>query len=212
MAGVLGAAVIGDTRIRNQFPGRLEGGVDPAADAIEPLGRARTAYVELGSAYVGGLLLHDHGWANATLRIAAGYVAADAVTAMLKGTVGRHRPGDGRGPFRFQPSLRAHTDWDSFPSGHTTHVFALAAGLAAETGNRWIGSAAFATAGMVGLSRVYDRAHWTSDVVAGAVIGTAVSQTVISRLERARPKRDAQGAGATLIVSPRRIGVLIPVQ
>lgn len=210
-AVTFGAAVLSDIAVRDAFPGRREGVAGDVAAVVEPLGRARTIYIGLGSSYVGARIAGQRSWADATIHIAAGYVAADAVTSILKGAVGRHRPSDGRGPYRFWPGLKARSDWDSFPSGHATHAFAIAAGIAAESGRPAVAVIAYGAAGLVGLSRIYDRAHWASDVVAGAVIGTAASQTVIFQLRHRSREHTASRTGARLLISPQTIGIVVPI-
>src|SRR5205823_12283913 len=80
----------------------------------------------------------------------------------------------------------------SFPSGHTTIAFALAGAGAEELtqqhvpGRRFITPALYATATGVGMARVYGRAHWASDVVAGAAIGMLTSRTLV-RTAHAHP-------------------------
>ncbi len=160
--------------------------VQATARAVEPLGLARTALIGLGGSFAAAELSRQPAWARATLRVAAGYVAADAVTSVLKPLVGRARPYAGDGAYHFRPF--AGTDREhSFASGHATHAFALAAGIADETHRPWVGAVAYGTAALVGWSRVHDDAHWASDVVAGAIVGTAASFTTrhwLARLAR----------------------------
>ena len=59
---------------------------------------------------------------------------------------------------------------DSFPSGHTTSVFAFAAYVGCRHSLPW-GIAAYSLAGLAGYSRINDNRHYLHDVVAGAVIG-----------------------------------------
>lgn len=210
-AVTFGAAALSDVAVRDAFPGRHEGVAGDIAAVVEPLGRARTIYIGLGSSYIGARIAGQRSWADATIHIAAGYVAADAVTAVLKGAVGRHRPSDGRGPYRFWPGLKARSDWDSFPSGHATHAFAIAGGIAAESDRPAVAAIAYGAAGLVGLSRIYDRAHWASDVIAGAVIGTAASQTMIFQLRRRSVNHTTPVAGARLMISPQIIGIVVPI-
>lgn len=62
---------------------------------------------------------------------------------------------------------------NSFPSGHTTRIFALATGIALL----WRGVAvpAYLLAVLVGVSRVFALMHYPSDVLAGAVLGVLVA-------------------------------------
>jgi len=57
----------------------------------------------------------------------------------------------------------------SFPSGHATFAFALAAGVALH--NRKWGNALLALAALVAFGRVAAGVHYPTDVVAGAVVG-----------------------------------------
>jgi membrane-associated phospholipid phosphatase len=83
------------------------------------------------------------------------FASALAITYVLKPIVNRQRPNGGK---------------YSFPSGHTTSAFAGAAFLQMRYGWKW-GIPAYLAASLVGYSRVNARAHWTTDVLAGAAIG-----------------------------------------
>lgn len=106
---------------------------------------------------------------------------AEGITYLLKGVVGRGRPflSDGQDPddFRLGKGF-ASGDWSSFPSGHTSTAFAVAAAVTNETA-RWqpnaawiVGPVMYVGATSVGLSRMYHSRHWASDVAIGAAIGT----------------------------------------
>lgn len=60
-------------------------------------------------------------------------------------------------------------------------VFAMASVVAAHSNRWWIDAIAWSTAGLIGFERLILDAHWSSDVVAGALIGTAVGQWVVRR-------------------------------
>ena len=79
-----------------------------------------------------------------------------AYTEVIKVAVGRERPNG--------------EDNKSFPSGHTSNAFALAA--VAERHYGWkLGVPAYLLAGVVGASRIQQDKHYLSDVVAGAMLG-----------------------------------------
>jgi membrane-associated phospholipid phosphatase len=67
----------------------------------------------------------------------------------------------------------------SFWAGHASSAFAMAAGatqvarLRGRAGWGWLAAASFAGAATVGYLRVASDRHWTTDVLVGAVVGTA---------------------------------------
>ncbi len=111
-----------------------------------------------------------------------------ALTIGIKGLVGRTRPNaspddpdqyyPGRGFFDARRS--------SFPSGHTSAAFALATVLSRELSGRYpskkwlIRTTLYGAASSVGLARMYQNAHWPSDVVTGAALGTLSGMQALS--------------------------------
>jgi len=72
----------------------------------------------------------------------------------------------------------------SFPSGHAGSAFATAAAIACTFEDRRIGATAFVTAGVLAGGRVIADRHWTSDIVAGAVLGTGVTMLAAKWLQK----------------------------
>ena len=104
-------------------------------------------------------------------------------TTLLKEVVRRERPNG--------------EDQLSFPSGHASNAFTLAA--VAERHYGWkVGLPAYALAGAVAVSRLQRNKHYLSDVMAGATLGYIVGRTVVRVNGRAL---DAP-PGAHLSVSP----------
>src|SRR5258708_12058164 len=90
--------------------------------------------------------------------------------------VGRARPADDQGPRECDPFL-VHNS--SFPSGHSTQAFAVASVIAAHYDALWIKITAYSGASAVAFARVEGNHHFTSDVLAGALIGTFVANTPV---------------------------------
>lgn len=64
----------------------------------------------------------------------------------------------------------------SFPSGHTMSAFAAAA-VIMYTNRKW-GIAAYILAALIAFSRLYLYVHFPTDIIAGAVIGSAIGLAI----------------------------------
>ena len=111
--------------------------------------------------------------ARAVRALAIAGVESGIVNRTLKAVVGRSRPDraglqvtEGGIPVREPTS-------SSFPSGHTLAAF-CAATVMSQRNDRSGNVLLFASASLVGLSRLHLRAHHASDVVGGAAIGAAL--------------------------------------
>jgi membrane-associated phospholipid phosphatase len=120
---------------------------------------------------------------------------ARATAFTAQATIGRAGPKDGRGTHDFRP----FSGQDGFPSGHASQAFAMASAISMHSDNAWVGGAAYGLAGLVGLARLETRDHYTSDVVAGALVGTTIGRAVV---KINRDKRRGSSAGLELSVTP----------
>lgn len=148
--------------------------------------------------YAVGRLSHDERLAEVGLHGTEALFAGELVGTVLKDLFGRARPyvdTSGPNPDDWQAlrGLRAGTNYQSFPSGHTVAAFAAAAAVSTETSIWWptatyalIGPALYAGATAVGVSRMYNNRHWASDVILGAAIGTFAGTKVV-RYHRTHP-------------------------
>ena len=128
-----------------------------------------------------GRLAHWRSVADLGLHGTEAVAVSGALTALLKGVAGRARPyvsaDTTPNDFHFGRGF-GHSSDQSFPSGHTTVAFAAAAVVTSES-QHWSPRAVwfaapvmYGGATLVGLSRMYNNAHWASDVALGAAIGT----------------------------------------
>ena len=111
-------------------------------------------------------------------------VAGSGIAAnVVKVLVGRGRPRmiNLEGTFTLAP-LTIDPSYASFPSGHATTAFALAAVLALFAPRFRIG--VFAIATMLALSRVVVGAHYLSDILAGGALGTVTVYALADALHR----------------------------
>ena len=121
-------------------------------------------------------------WHGGSLRLIAeralyffAVIAVSGIVAqVIKHVIGRARPVllAADGPYHFE-FFSIRNALASFPSGHTTSAFAAAVALGyMRPAWRWWLLAAAVT---IGLSRVLVGAHYPSDVVGGAALGSAVA-------------------------------------
>ncbi len=93
----------------------------------------------------------------------------------VQSVVGRRRPHEGEGAKSF-----GNDDATSFPSGHTLNIFQLATILSHHADRAWFTVGAYTIAAAVGVQRVASDAHWPSDVLFSAALGTAVARAVVN--------------------------------
>src|SRR6476646_8461499 len=90
------------------------------------------------------------------------------ITNEMKMGFQRHRPNTGD-PYNTFDGPHGPGINQSFPSAHTSNAFTAATVCATMyRDHRWVPLVAYGVAGLVGLSRIYDNAHWASDVMTGA--------------------------------------------
>jgi membrane-associated phospholipid phosphatase len=127
----------------------------------------------VGLMFVAGRFSPEGRFRAASYDFAQAMIVNGAYTGILKHAAQRTRP-DG-------------SDRLSFPSGHTSTAFSLAA--VADHHYGWkVALPAYAAAAGIGLSRIENDSHHLSDVLAGATIGFLVGRTV-ARLDGERPAR-----------------------
>ena len=156
---------------------------------------------EYSWAVMGAFAVAGWGFGDSTSRrvvvdaVSASLIATGIITTSLKYSVGRYRPDETAATWYAQP-FSGHI---SFPSGHTTQAFALAAVISGHYSQPWVRVTSFAIAGCVGLARIQLNKHYASDVVLGALVGTAVGGTIVTLNEHRRKEQEA----------PRRLRVSI---
>ena len=155
-----GATIMAVPKLHNTIDRPVREKVLNMGLAEEPIGDY-LQYVPAVTAYalnVAGLK-GKHSYLDATVILATSWATMGVIVNATKYSVRRFRP-DG-------------SNRKSFVSGHTATAFMGAEFLRREYWDThpWIGVMGYAFATTVGVSRVLNNRHWTSDVIAGAGVG-----------------------------------------
>lgn len=164
-----------DSPVRSYMLDHQSSGKDAAASAFDWMGEPQI-WALVPAAMIGtGFVLKKPGLQRAGLRAVTSVVLAGGVTALLKETFGRVRPNvEGSEPLDFEP----FSGNQAMPSGHTSAAFGFAASLADDVRPLWAKIGLYTLATGTAWARVYQNKHWTSDVVAGAIVGIASAKLV----------------------------------
>lgn len=173
-AGV-GAVLVLDKPIYDMIHRQKSGSLDNFAGFVQEFG-SYPSFGIMGAFYAGGMIYNNRKAQSVAVdAFASSFVGAGIIATSLKVATGRSRPRNGDGTYHFQP----FSGDDSCPSGHTTQAFALASVIAEHYDEQWIDITSYGIATLVGLARIEKEAHFPSDVVAGAVIGTVVGKSIV---------------------------------
>jgi membrane-associated phospholipid phosphatase len=176
---------------------------------------AGAALVGLGVGALAGACEVERPLSAVLQGMSAGLVA----TGLLKWSVGRGWPNDGKDPHgpdrlthpenarRFQPFRSGLGAW---PSGHTLSMFAAAAAF--RGAEYELGLARFAgypLAVAVGAGMWLGDRHWASDVLSGALLGEAIGSSVGQAFGRSEDMPEHAGMRGGLVAMPLDGGMLV---
>ena len=191
----VGAAAFLDNPVRNLVERNQNSSTSTTAQDVR-CAAGVCSFAILGLFYTEGTLCHDDvGKAVAIDGAAASLVASGIVTPTLKFAFGRARPYTDEGNHYFTPFSGKNL---SFPSGETTQAFTVASVVAAHYDELWMQGASYGIASLTGMARIYKDAHWTSDALAGGLIGNAVGTAIVRFNEKRRKAKKDTG----LLIAP----------
>ena len=194
-AGITGGLILLDGELDDRAR-VLRDGNAWVADASPIVTELGGTYGIAGAALFAGYsyLFDDARGKQTSQMLAEAYITSGIWAQVGKYAGGRERPsaafehphshgGIWYGPFeRFtNPGHLSSASFSSFPSGHTTTAFALATVFAEQyDGTLTVPIIAYTAASLVGISRMTEHAHWSSDVFVGALLGYLCGHDVVS--------------------------------
>jgi membrane-associated phospholipid phosphatase len=202
-AGVVGVAAILDGPVRDEMR-RHAPNDNHFLKVVERFGAEYSLGV-LGGFYLAGATGNETAANVAQDGLSASIIASGIITPTIKFMTGRARPRENAGIAASHPFDLSYSSNSSFPSGHTTQAFAVASVIANHYEESWVVYSSYTIASLVGVARIYHDAHFTSDVVAGALIGTLVGKSVVYH------NKSLRSAKVVLLpeIAPGLIGVRI---
>ena len=120
---------------------------------------------------IAALVTKDKKLEKVSILLIAGHIVNSYATEQIKLSFQRHRPstGDAYNKFDWREGNKSNT---SMVSAHTSNAFATATAFSiVYKDKKWVPVVAYSAASLIGISRIYNNAHWASDVMAGAAIG-----------------------------------------
>jgi len=185
-AGAVGVGIAGamayDERLAAEIQERRSSATDHLSTATTSFGTTQAfaiSAVLIGS----GVVFKDANVTSMGREAIEASIFTGLIAAVAKRAFGRQRPIDANDEtvFLFGSSNQ------SFPSGHTTEAFTVASVIAARSSGWVVPTLAYTAASLVAYDRLNDRAHFPSDVVAGAALGISVGRFVVHRHQPKEP-------------------------
>lgn len=174
-----------------------------------------------GAVLIGGYIAKDQRIRDGVFGCAASYAANSQIRhQVFYRFVNRTRPVPGKDDALTAPPAQHGDQYDislslgdsswgnnSFPGGHVANIMTCATFLNERFDMGLVEPVLYGFAAAVGVGRIVDRGHWTSDQVVGVVFAYAIGREVALRQrKRLERNREAGIVEATAIPRPQREG------
>ena len=178
---------ISDTETNDYFREQGEDAPEFIRDFGWYFGSPQNFFLVSAGIYGFGLLTDNEKVRYTGVLIITSAASAGLIQSLSKTLVGRSRPNFGpKNEFK----IWSHeADRHSFPSGHSVLSFAMAHAIAKQFKSIWIKAGIYAVGAIAPISRLWDNAHWLSDIG----LGVALSVVVVDGVDNFLRKRKQYG-------------------
>lgn len=166
------------------------------------MGKPQYNYTLTAAIYATGLLTKNEKVRRTGVLIISAATAGGLLQTVLKTAAGRARPGAGEGNMKFEPFSKEEK-YHSFPSGHTILSTTLVYAVAKQFNNPWAKAGILSLGLITPVSRMWDNAHWISDVAIGAGLSIVCVEAVDTYLKKKERYEADRLAG--VLVPPKKI-------
>ena len=132
------------------------------------------------SLYLGGRILKDNKMLKTSYLVSESFIFSLIILGPTKLILGRSRPymNNGSKDFNFL-AFSQDKGLRSMPSIHTSSAFAIITVITKQYDYWWVKLPSYLFLSSVAIQRIYDREHWTSDVVVGGLFGYTIANILI---------------------------------
>lgn len=180
VTGITAGLYDNDAKIQRWVLNHKTTTTDNLGDNVTSVGITYTP-VLLGGMYLYGYVADDRKMRETVLLTVESVVLTAVFVQALKYSTQRHRPYTGDGPHAWDGiGFHGSNSKFSFPSGHASTDFAIAAVIASEYDNYIVPPLAYSIATITALSRISHNDHWSTDVFVGSAIGYLTGKTLVA--------------------------------
>jgi len=140
-------------------------------------GSPQNNYGITGAVYLVGLFTKNEKIRKTGVLMISAATASGIIQSISKTAVGRARPSAEEGKGSFKPFSK-ESSFHSFPSGHTILSFTTMYALSKQFENPFIKAGLMGVGLVAPVSRLWDGAHWLTDVGLSLAISVAVVDTI----------------------------------
>ena len=141
------------------------------------MGKPQYNYTATAAIYLAGLISKNEKLRRTGVLIISSATAGAFLQTFTKSAAGRTRPSMGYGNTHFKP-FASGPGYHSFPSGHTILSTTAFYAISKQFSNPWAKAGILAVGLITPASRLWDNAHWLSDVGLGVGISIVTVEAV----------------------------------
>lgn len=177
-----------DDNIRKEFQSHKDAIPDILLEYGFYAGKPQNNYSITGAVYLTGLFTRNEKLRRTGVLLISSATATGFLQQLTKSATGRARPGTNFGKNHFRP-FGGSASYRSFPSGHSVLTFTNAHVIAKQFDSWWVKAPVYAVGLVPGLSRIYDDAHWASDVFLSWAMSYFVVEAIDIYLDKKYDKK-----------------------
>lgn len=173
-------------------------------------GSPQVMYSAQGAVYLTGLFTRNEKLRRTGVLLISSATATGFLQQLTKSLTGRARPQTGLGNHHFRP-FGGSSGFRSFPSGHSVLTFTAAHSIAKQFDNVWVKAGIYILGVIPGFTRIYEDAHWASDVILSWALSYFMIEAIDLYLDRKYDQKynhkDTVGSKISLSLGGGGVGV-----